>query len=68
MAAAVLVFVDVLKELPLTLMMRPFDFDTLAIHAYQLADDERLRHAAVPALVIVTLGLVPVGIAHRLTR
>ena len=59
-AAALLVFVDVLKELPATIALRPFNFDTLAIEAYNLAKDERLAEAAVPALVIVAVGLLPV--------
>lgn len=58
--AALLVFVDVLKELPATFALRPFNFDTLAIEAYNLAKDERLAEAAVPSLVIVAVGLVPV--------
>ena len=58
--AALLVFLDVLKELPATLALRPFNFDTLAIEAYNLAKDERLAEAAAPALVIVAVGLLPV--------
>ena len=57
--AGLLVFVDVLKELPATFALRPFNFDTLAIEAYNLAKDERLAEAAVPSLVIVLVGLVP---------
>ena len=63
--AALLVFVDVLKELPATFALRPFNFDTLAIEAYNLAKDERLAEAAVPALVIVAVGLVPVIYVSR---
>lgn len=58
--AALLVFVDVLKELPATFALRPFNFDTLAIEAYNLARDERLAEAAVPSLMIVAVGLLPV--------
>ena len=58
--AALLVFVDVLKELPATFALRPFNFDTLAIEAHNLAKDERLAEAAQPALAIVALGLLPV--------
>lgn len=58
--AALLVFVDVLKELPATLIVRPFDFDTLAVRVYQLASDERLSEAATGALIIVAAGLLPV--------
>jgi iron(III) transport system permease protein len=56
-----LVFVDGLKELPATLVLRPFDFDTLAVVAYQFASDERLSMAAAPSLVIVALALIPTG-------
>jgi iron(III) transport system permease protein len=59
-SAALLLFVDVMKELPATFALRPFNFDTLAIEAYNLAKDERLSEAAVPSLVIVAIGLVPV--------
>ncbi|HYD58519.1 MAG TPA: iron ABC transporter permease [Burkholderiales bacterium] len=63
--AALLVFVDVLKELPATFALRPFNFDTLAIEAYNLAKDERLAEAAAPSLVIVAVALVPVVMASR---
>jgi iron(III) transport system permease protein len=53
-----LVFVDTVKELPLTFALRPFDFDTLAVRVYQYASDERLGAALIPALVILVLGLV----------
>lgn len=58
--AALLVFVDVMKELPATLIIRPFNFDTLAVRVYQLASDERLAEAAAPALAIVAVGILPV--------
>ena len=58
--AALLVFVDCLKELPATLILRPFDLDTLAVVAYQFAADERLGEAALPSLAIVMVSLVPV--------
>ncbi|MGA7935288.1 MAG: iron ABC transporter permease [Kovacikia sp.] len=60
LTAAALVFVDVMKELPATLIIRPFNFDTLAVRVYNLASDERLAEAAGPALAIVLVGLVPV--------
>ena len=63
--AALLVFVDVLKEIPATLALRPFNFDTLAIEAYNLAKDERLAEAAAPSLVIVLVGLLPVLYVSR---
>ena len=56
----ILVLVDVMKELPATLIVRPFNFDTLAIRVYNLASDERLAEAAAPALAIVLVGLLPV--------
>jgi iron(III) transport system permease protein len=60
LTAAILVFVDVLKELPATLIVRPFNFDTLAIRVYNLASDERLAQASTGALAIVAVSLVPV--------
>jgi len=57
--ALLLVFVDVLKELPATLLLRPFNFDTLAVRTFELASDEQLAAAAVPALTIVLAGLLP---------
>lgn len=57
--AMLLVFVDVMKELPATLVMRPFNFDTLATQTYTLASDERLAEASLPALAIVAAGLLP---------
>lgn len=68
LAAALLVFVDVMKELPATLVLRPFDSDTLAVVAYQLARDERLGEAALPSLTIVLVGLVPVVMLSRALR
>jgi iron(III) transport system permease protein len=66
--AALLVFVDCLKELPATLVLRPFNYDTLAVVAYNFASDERLGEAALPSLVIVLVGLVPVTILARSFR
>jgi iron(III) transport system permease protein len=60
LTALLLVFVDVLKELPATLILRPFNFNTLAVRAYELANEERLADAAVPALAIVLAGIIPV--------
>ena len=60
LTAALLVFVDVMKELPATLILRPFNFDTLAIRTYQLASDERLADSSSPALAIVLVGIIPV--------
>ena len=65
LTALLIVFVDVMKELPATLIMRPFNYDTLAVQAYRLASDERLDGAAVPSLVIVAMGLLPVILICR---
>ena len=67
-AAALLVFVDVMKELPATLVLRPFNSDTLAVVAYQLARDERLGEAALPCLALVLVGLLPVILLSRTLR
>ncbi|MCP9799428.1 iron ABC transporter permease [Synechococcus sp. RedBA-s] len=58
LVGGLMVFVDVVKELPLTLSLRPFDFDTLAVRVFQYASDERVGAAMAPALVIMALGLV----------
>jgi iron(III) transport system permease protein len=68
LSAALLVFVDTMKELPATLIVRPFDFDTLAVRVYNLASDERLAQAATAALLIVAAGLIPVVILARAMR
>jgi iron(III) transport system permease protein len=68
LAAALLVFVDVMKELPATLVLRPFGSDTLAVVAYNLARDERLAEAALPSLAIVAVGLIPVILLSRALR
>jgi iron(III) transport system permease protein len=65
LTGALIVFVDVMKELPATLILRPFNYDTLAVQAYRLASDERLADAAVPSLVIVAFGLLPVIVLCR---
>lgn len=68
LTAAVLVFVDTMKELPATLIVRPFDFDTLAVRLYNLASDERLAEASTAALLIVVVGLLPVAALTRAMR
>ena len=69
LTAAMLVFVDVMKELPATLVIRPFNFDTLAVQVYQYASDERLIEASAPALAIILVGIVPVLLlSFRITR
>ena len=64
-AGGLLVFVDVMKELPMTLLLRPFSFETYATFTYQYAKDEMIEAAAAPALMIVCAGLIPVFIANR---
>ena len=63
--ALLIVFVDVMKELPATLMLHPFNFQTLAVQAHRLAADERLTEAAVPSLALVAFGLLPVLVLCR---
>ncbi|MBM3343630.1 MAG: iron ABC transporter permease [Betaproteobacteria bacterium] len=66
LAAGLLVFVDVMKELPATFVMRPFNFDMLAVQAYNLASDERLAEASTAALTIVAVGLIPLILLARM--
>lgn len=65
LTASLLVFVDVLKELPATLILRPFNFNTLAIRTYELANQERLAEASSTALMIVLAGIIPVIILSQ---
>ncbi|WP_086482052.1 ABC transporter permease [Oceanospirillum sanctuarii] len=65
LTAALVVFVDCMKELPATLVLRPFNFDTLATHVYQFASDELLEESALSALVIVLVGIIPVILLSR---
>lgn len=65
LTALMITMVDIMKELPATLILRPFNFDTLAIRAYRLASDERLALASVPSLMIVVVGLIPVILLSR---
>lgn len=65
LSAGLLVFVDVLKELPATLILRPFNFNTLAVRAHEMAADERLADAGLPALMIVAAGILPVILLSR---
>jgi iron(III) transport system permease protein len=65
LSAALLVFIDVMKELPATLVMRPFNFDTLATQVYRLASDERLAEAATASIAIVVVGLLPLLLLSR---
>ncbi|MBU7579792.1 MAG: iron ABC transporter permease [Porphyrobacter sp.] len=66
--AAALVFIDTLRELPATLILRPFNLETLATRTYRLASDERLVEASIPALLIVAVGLAPVAALTRAMR
>jgi iron(III) transport system permease protein len=68
LSAGLILAVEVIKELPLTLVLRPFDFDTLAVHTYNLASDERLAEAAFPALCIVVAGCIPILLLQRLAH
>jgi iron(III) transport system permease protein len=69
LTAGLLVFVDTMKELPATFALRPFNFDTLAVAAYHLTKDERLAEAAIPSLLIVAVGLLPlVFVSRRIMR
>jgi len=65
-SALLIVFVETMKELPATLILRPFNFNTLAVRAYELASDERLPEAAMASLTIVLVGLIPVIFLTRL--
>ena len=66
LTAFILVFVEVLKELPTTLILRPFNFNTLSVRAYEMAADERLADAGLPALLIVLTSLIPIIILSKL--
>ena len=69
LTAGLLVFIDVMKELPATFVMRPFNFDTLAVQAYNLAADERLAEASTSALAIVAVSLLPlIVLSLRIAR
>ena len=64
-AGGLLVFVDVMKELPMALLLRPFNYETLATYVYQYAKDELLEEAAFPALIIVAASIIPVIIMNH---
>jgi len=69
LTALLLVFVDVIKELPATLIVRPFNFETLAVRTYRLASDERLIESSGLALAIVLVGIIPVIIlSHAISN
>jgi iron(III) transport system permease protein len=66
LTAFILVFIESMKELPAALLLRPFNFETLATYVYQFVSDEMIEHAALPALMIIALGLIPFVIVNRL--
>lgn len=68
LAGSILTFLEVVKELPLTLLLRPFNFDTLATKAYQYASDEQIHQAALPSLLIIGLGVLSVCLYQWLGR
>ena len=68
LAGCILAFVDIMKELPMTLLLRPFDFDTLATYAYQFAHSELMDQASLPALIIICAGLLPVVLLNQLVQ
>ena len=66
LTAAILTFVDIVKELPITLLLRPLNFETLATYVYQFASDEMLGRASAAALIIVLIGLIPILFVNNL--
>ena len=65
-AGSILVFVDIVKELPMTLLLRPFNFETLATYTYQFAHDELMAEASMPALIIILVSIIPIIFLNRL--
>ena len=68
LAGGILAFVDIMKELPMTLLLRPFNFETLATYSYQFAHDELFEQAALPALIIIIVGLIPIIFMNRVIQ
>ena len=66
--AGILSFVDIAKELPVTLILRPFDFETLSTYVYQYAKDEMFEDSAFAALLIVVIGLIPIFILNKYVK
>ena len=64
--AFLLIFIDILKELPITLILRPFNYNTLSILTYEYASSEQLTEAALPALLITIIGLLPLILINRI--
>jgi iron(III) transport system permease protein len=65
LAGSILVFVDVMKELPMTLLLRPFNYETLATYVYQFAKDELLEETALAAIIIIFAGLGPIILLNK---
>ncbi len=68
LSGAILVFVDVMKELPLTLLLKPYGVMTLATKAYEYASDERIAESAFPSLIIIAVGIIPIIFLNKLIR
>ena len=68
LVGGILVFVDILKELPMTLLLRPFNFETLATYVYQYASDEMLEESSLAALMIVLAGIGPVILLNLMIK
>ncbi len=66
--SALLVFVDIMKELPLTLILKPYSVNTLAVRAYEYASDERIAECACPALLIIAVGCIPIIFLNRIIK
>ena len=62
----ILVFVDAMKELPLTLILKPYDVNTLAVKAYEFASDELILESSIPSLFIIATGVIPIIVLNRL--
>jgi iron(III) transport system permease protein len=60
-----IIFVDIIKELPVTLLLRPFNFETLATYVYQYAKEEMLEQCALAALLIIIIGVIPVIVINK---
>lgn len=64
----VLVFIDIIKELPLTLLLRPFNFNTLATRTFDYVTDEMLQEALVPAIVIILISIIAISFINRVDK
>jgi iron(III) transport system permease protein len=68
LTSLILVISEIIKELPATLILRPFNFDTLAVTTYIYAAEERMFEAATPAMMIVLIGLIPIFFLSKIIR